>query len=136
MPLYTGERPGGSHGGGSFGGKNESEAGKATSDKAPTYSACKDRILRLTQDANGFAAGWFDINMQEIINTKYREVVNTLRYAKVARVKICIRNMELLNFDETRPIYLAQYASYFAVLEIKAESDGTAEVTLLKLEFN
>ena len=74
--------------------------------------------------------------MQEIINTKYREVVNTLRYAKVARVKIRIRNMELLNFDETRPIYLAQYASYFAVLEIKAESDGTAEVTLLKLEFN
>lgn len=136
VPMYTGERPGGSHSGGSFGGKNESEAGKAPSDKAPTYSACKDRILRLTQDANGFAAGWFDINMQEIINTKYREVVNTLRYAKVARVKIRIRNMELLNFDETRPIYLAQYASYFAVLEIKAESDGTAEVTLLKLEFN
>ena len=88
------------------------------------------------QDANGFATGWFDINMQEIINTKYREVVNTLRYAKVVSVKINIRNMELLNLDETIPVYLEQYASYFAVLEIKAESDGTAEVTLLKLEFN
>lgn len=133
VPMYTGERPNGFHSGGSFGG---GDGTKVASEKAPTYSACKDRILRLMQDANGFATGWFDINMQEIINTKYREVVNTLRYAKVVSVRINIRNMELLNFDETRPIYLAQYASYFAVLEIKAESDGTAEVTLLKLEFN
>ena len=133
VPMYTGERPNGFHSGGSFG---SVDGTKVASEKAPTYSACKDRILRLMQDANGFATGWFDINMQEIINTKYREVVNTLRYAKVVSVKINIRNMELLNLDETIPVYLEQYASYFAVLEIKAESDGTAEVTLLKLEFN
>jgi hypothetical protein len=44
-----------------------------------------------------------------------------------------LSDFELLNFDETIPVYLRQYGAYFAVLEIKSSKAGIAEVQMLKL---
>lgn len=108
----------------------------ATEDEGPEYSACTDRILRLGKDANGKAVGVFDINMQEIINEEYSDVITTLQNAKIVKETMRIRDVELLEFDETRPVFLAQYGAYFAVSEIKSDANGLAEVELLKLEIN
>ena len=75
----------------------------------------------------------FDINMQNIIDEKYAEVVQTLQNAKIVKEKMRIRDLELLDFDETKPIFLAQYGCYFAVTEIKADTNGLADVTMLQL---
>lgn len=105
----------------------------STTSTEPSYSACKDRILRLIDDGNGKAMGIFDIDMQAIIRDKYSTLTQALNNARVIKENIIISNIELLDFDECRPVYFAQYGAYFAVTEIKAGSNGTAEVTMLQL---
>lgn len=104
-----------------------------TTESEPSYSACTDRVLRLGEDSNGKATAYFDINMQQILNDKYREVMNTLQNAKVVTETVRMRDIELLNFDETEPIFLAQYGAFFAVNSIKSDANGLADVELLKL---
>lgn len=123
-----------STGHGTFGGgSSSSDTTTDTTDSQPSYSACKDRILRLAEDSNGLATGVFDINMQDVLDDKYRMLAMTLNNAHSITENIIISDIELLNFDETKPVYLAQYGAYFAVTEIKASSNGTAEVTMLQL---
>lgn len=110
---------------------NTTSTGKEA--KEASYNACKDRVLRLAKDRDGKAIAVFDINMQDILKDKYQHIVSSLQTAKVITEKMCIRDLELIDFDETRPIYLAQYGSYFAVTEIKAEDRGIAEVTMFQL---
>ena len=57
---------------------------------------------------------------------------NRLKF-QVIKDDVILSNVEILNFDETIPVYLAQHGGYFAVLDIKAMGDGKAEVTMLKL---
>lgn len=127
VPMYTK----GEDDGGNFNGQNGN-----TEKKDPSYSACKDRILRLTKDSKGKALAWFDINMQKIIDERYRNITDSLRRVKVVTEKVRIRDLELVSFDETKPVYLAQYGSYFAVIEIKADETGLADVTMLQLYLN
>lgn len=132
VPMWKSDSS--SSGGGHFGGGSTSTDSSTTTETSePSYSACKDRILRLADDGNGYATGVFDINMQEILDDKYRLLALTLINAHMITEKIIIRDVELLTFDETKPVYLAQYGAYFAVTEIKASSNGTAEVTMLQL---
>jgi hypothetical protein len=141
VPMYKEATSSGTGGNGTFGsGGSSSTTGSGTTttttatENGPEYSACTDRILRLGQDSEGNAVGMFDIYMQEIINAKYSEVFTTLQYAKIVKETMRIRDIELLEFDETKPIFLAQYGAYFAVNEIKSEATGLAEVEMLKLE--
>lgn len=99
----------------------------------PDYSACKDRIMRLKDDGKGNASGVFDISMQDIIDSKYINIINTLQKAKLVKVKVRLSDIQILNFNETVPVYLGQYGCYFAVTEIKSNDNGIAEVTMLKL---
>lgn len=105
-------------------------------DKERQYSACKDRIFKLKEDSNKNAVASFDFDMQEIIETKYKNLRTTLQKAKFITERVKIRDIELVDFDETKPIYLAQYGSYFAVVNIKSEGAGFADVTFLQLYFN
>lgn len=105
-------------------------------DKGRQYSTCKDRIFKLKEDSNKNAVASFDFDMQEIIETKYKNLCTTLQKAKFITERVKIRDIELVDFDETKPIYLAQYGSYFAVVNIKSEGAGFADVTFLQLYFN
>lgn len=129
VPMYT--KPESKKPDGEFGGGHEQ--GEA---KLPSYSACKDRILRLTKDEKGKAQAVFDINMQEIIESKYDRIVGSLRRMKLIKEKVRMRDIEVVGFDETTPVYLAQYGDYFAVLEIKSSENGIAEATMLQLNEN
>lgn len=117
-------------------GKDKDKKNNDKGKSAPSYNACKDRVLRLKKGDDGKAMAFFDINMQDIIDTKYRNIVDSLQQVKLITETIHIRDLELIRFDETKPIYLAQYGSYFAIIEIKAEETGLAEVTMLQLYYN
>lgn len=116
-------------------GEDTTDSSGNTVEGEPSYKACKDRILQLVEGSGGKAAGVFNIDMQTILNCKYVEVINTLQSAKVVKETMRIRDIELLELDETKPVYLAQYGNYFAIIEIKSEASGVAEVEMLKLEF-
>lgn len=115
---------------GSFGGEDEDSD---TESKEPTYKACKDRILRLVEGADGEAAGVFDISMTNIIADKYAPLTNALQNAKVIKANIRLTPYDIAELDESRPIYLKQYGSFFALLELKYSGKETTECTLLRL---
>ena len=119
VPMYTEKRN-----------ESDSSAGVEYS-----HSDCQPRVLRMVSDEKGKAQGVFDMNMQNILADKYAEVLMSLQNLKVIKESIRVSDVELLNFDETVPIYLAQYGRYFAVLEIKAAHNGFAEVTMLQMVF-
>lgn len=137
VPMYTAPDYSSDGEGGSFGAGRRDENGKdgktTTEEKKPSYNACKDRILRLTRGNDGKAVAVFDINMQEIIKDKYRHIAESLQNTKIVTETVRIRDLELIGFDETKPVYLAQYGSYFAITEIKADENGYAEVTMFQL---
>ena len=100
------------------------------------YKDVKDRVLCVTQDINHNATLLFDhMSLQEILNQKYEFVRQCLYNAVVIKDKVMMSNAELLEFDETKPVYLSQYGAYFAVTEIKVGNTGIADVTMLKLKF-
>lgn len=111
----------------------DSDGNTTTTENAPTYKACKDRILQLVDDGNGKAAGQFNIDMQQILDTSYHALTLTLQNIRVLKEKVILSDIDIMNFDETKPVYFKQYASYFAVTEIRAEQNGLAEVTMLLL---
>lgn len=133
VPMYDGITSG-STGGGHFGTTDrDGESTTTTEETEPSYSSCNSRILRMIGDSSVGASCIFDINMQNIIDDKYQNVVNTLRNTKMIKENVKMSDLELLNFDETKPVYLAQYGAYFAVIEIKSQSSGIAEATMLEL---
>lgn len=131
VPMYTEDSS--SSSGGQFGGGSSGSSSTTTEETEPSYSSCNSRVLRMTGESSDKASCIFDINMQNIIDEKYQNVVNTLRNTKMIKENVKMSDLELLNFDETKPVYLAQYGAYFAVIEIKSQSSGIAEATMLEL---
>lgn len=97
-----------------------------------TYEKCEPRVLRMVEE-DGKAKAVFDMGLQDILDDKYRCLSRSLNAMKVVKESIKIRDTELKDFDETVPVYLAQYGCYFAVLEMKVEDNGLAEVTMIQL---
>lgn len=129
VPMYTAADT--ENSGGGFG--TGTRPDDSTTSNEPSYSTCTDRILRVKADDNGYAVCYFDMNMQDIIDDKYKNVVETLRNTRMITENVRMSDLDLLNFDETKPVYLAQYGAYFAVIEIKSQSSGIAEATMLEL---
>ena len=103
--------------------------------KPPQYKACKDRIMQYKTDDDGCIRLYFNMALQNIIDAKHTVIRDALKEAKIITEKMRVRDVDLANFDETRPVYLAQYSAYFAVLEIRTDDNGLADVTMLKLNF-
>lgn len=95
---------------------------------------CEPRIMNLYRSANGNASLRFDIRMQDILDSKYKNLAASLQQAKVIKETMSLSDIEIMEFDETRPVYLAQYGAYFAVMEIETDEDGTSEVTMLEIK--
>lgn len=131
VPIYT-ERKSLS---GTFGGSNRDNAtSTSTEDAGGTYSACEPRIMNLSANSEGNAELNFNINLPQIFATKYAKLINAVTKAVVITEHVNLTDLEILNFDETVPVYFAQYGAYFAVLEIKVTSGGYSEVKMIKIE--
>ena len=101
--------------------------------KATKYKACKDRIVNLTKNDAGYAELAFDIDLQDIFDNKLEKLRKTVANPHHIVERFNLSDLEILNFDETKPVYLAQYGAYFAVLEIKTTNSGYCEVTMIEL---
>ena len=101
--------------------------------KATKYKACKDRIVNLTKNDAGYAELAFNINLQDIFDNKLEKLRKTVANPHHIVERFNLSDLEILNFDETKPVYLAQYGAYFAVLEIKTTNSGYCEVTMIEL---
>ena len=104
-----------------------------TRQAATKYKACKDRIVNLTKNNAGYAELAFNINLQDIFDNKLEKLRKTVANPHHIVERFNLSDLEILNFDETKPVYLAQYGAYFAVLEIKTTSSGYCEVTMIEL---
>lgn len=103
-----------------------------TTQVATKYKACKDRIVNLTNNS-GYAELAFNINLQDIFDNKLKKLRKTVANPHQITERFNLSDLEILNFDETKPVYLAQYGAYFAVLEVKTTSSGYCEVTMIEL---
>ena len=106
---------------------------KITTQRATKYKACKDRIVNLVKSDIGYAALAFNINLQSIFDNKLEKLRKTVANPHQITERFNLSDLEIMNFDETKPVYLAQYGAYFAVLEIKTTSSGYSEVTMIEL---
>ena len=75
----------------------------------------------------------FNMDLQKIIDEKYGIITSSLRNPKIIKDAFTLSDIEIMEFDETRPVYLAQYGAYFAVTEIQVNEDGTSDVTMFQL---
>lgn len=98
------------------------------------YKECQPRLMTLREDKEQAALS-FDIDLQKIFATKYDKLAKSLSRAHVITEYLYLSDLEIMNFDETIPVYLAQYGAYFAVLELKVTDNGYTEATMIQLEF-
>lgn len=102
--------------------------------QTPTkYKACKDRIVNLTKNDAGYAELAFNIDLQDIFDNKLEKLRKTVANPHHIVERFNLSDLEILEFDETKPVYLSQYGAYFAVTEIKTTSSGYCEVTMIEL---
>lgn len=104
-----------------------------TTQTATKYKACKDRIVNLTKNDAGYAELAFNIDLQDIFDNKLEKLRKTVANPHHIVERFNLSDLEILNFDETKPVYIAQYGAYFAVLEIKTTNSGYCEVTMIEL---
>ena len=104
-----------------------------TTQTATKYKACKDRIVNLKKNDSGYAALAFNIDLQDIFDNKLEKLRKTVANPHQITERFNLSDLEILKFDETKPVYLAQYGAYFAVLEIKTTNSGYCEVTMIEL---
>lgn len=98
------------------------------SSNVPQYATndVKPRIVRLASavfysgNTPSTIATFDGLNLQDIITTRYADVQNALAYTLVIKEKVRFSDIELKAFDETIPVYLAQYGAYFAATEIRS----------------
>lgn len=91
------------------------------------------RIMNIVTEDDGDIHLEFNMDLQKIIDEKYGIITSSLRNPKIIKDAFTLSDIEIMEFDETRPVYLAQYGAYFAVTEIQVNEDGTSEVTMFQL---
>lgn len=121
VPIFTGENRG------SFGGSDNGVEDEIT------LKPCEPRIMTVYKASSGVAALRFDIDMQEVINTQMTGMAASLADVRVIKERVRMSDVELAAFNESVPVYLRQYGSYFAVLTLESSGDGTAIATMLRL---
>lgn len=91
------------------------------------------RIMNIVTEDDGDIHLEFNMDLQKIIDEKYGIITSSLRNPKIIKDAFTLSDIEIMEFDETKPVYLAQYGAYFAVTEIQVNEDGTSDVTMFQL---
>lgn len=101
------------------------------------YSACQPRIMNIVSQISGAgvekAALKFNIDLNKIFDEKYETLRRTLRRPHVITEWLYLSNIEIMDFDETRPVYLKQYGQYFVVTKLSVQTDGKTEAEMIQL---
>lgn len=97
------------------------------------YQKIEARIVHLKEGPSGNVIACFDLNMQKIIDSSYARLQKSLDNARVIKENFVLSVLDIMDIDETIPVYLAQYGRYYAICEIKLNNNDVAEVTMLEL---
>lgn len=68
-----------------------------------------------------------------LLETSYQGIIQSVQQAHYITATFYLDAVTLQRVDFGYPIYIQQYASYFAIIEIKTKANNLAEVKLLKL---
>lgn len=98
----------------------------------PSFNKGEPKILTAYNLFNGNIALRFDIDVQKILDEKHPLLSSQNRFQQL-EVTVRMNDLDLLEYDETRAVYLAQKGAYYAVKELTAESNGMAKAKLIKL---
>lgn len=103
-----------------------------------TYKGCEPRIMEYSANSVGKAQLTFpsELDLQNVIDTKYNKLRDTLNEAKLITEKMKLTDGDIQDFNDAIPVYLSQYAAYFAVQEIKQTDQSIYSVTMLRLIIN
>lgn len=115
----------------SFGGRQT-----ATTQSTGTSSRVnvEPRLMGVVRDADGKAQLTFNIDLQGILDRKYKRYAGIIARPFVVTEWLYLRDVDILRLDESVPVYLAQYGAYFAVLELKVNADGYTEAKMIKIK--
>lgn len=91
------------------------------------------RLMGVVRDAEGKAQLTFNIDLQGILDGKYARYAGIIARPYVVTERFYLRDMDILRFDESVPVYLAQYGAYFAVLQLNVSADGYTEAEMIKI---
>lgn len=101
------------------------------------YAACEPRVMNIVGkvDASGVerAALTFNIDLNKTFKEKYGTLTRALRRPNFITEWLYLSNVEIMGFDETKPVYLKQYGQYFIVTRMSVQSDGKTEAEMIQL---
>lgn len=118
--------------GGTFMGGSQTATTQSTGTSSRVY--VEPRLMGVVEDANGKAQLTFNIDLQGILDGKYKRYAGIIARPYVVTEWLYLRDVDILRFDESVPVYLAQYGAYFAVLELKVNADGYTEAKMIKIK--
>lgn len=120
----------------------ELQNGNVTFDVTTTRKFVKTepRLLELREDGDIDAQGneipylgfWPALYLQNIINSRYRLYQSIIREPLVVTVELNLSVVDLATLDYTKPIYIARYGCYFAIVELQYSGELT-KAKLIKL---
>lgn len=98
---------------------------------ATEYNECEPRLMSI-EDKNGSASLAFNINLASIYKERFERIRSAIEHPIIIKEHISLKAVDLITFNESRPVYLRQYNQYYAVMEMQTDGETTT-ATLLQL---
>lgn len=103
-------------------------------DGKPELQSVEPRIL-IEKDVDGYSTGTFDgLHWNTLIGEYYNTYQNAVKSPVVVSELVRLDELSLRDLDVAKPVYLRQYGRYYAIVELKAPSNGVCECKLLQLD--
>lgn len=93
----------------------------------------KAHVLRNVETQEGYYLSRGYLSWEYLLQKYYQGIIQSIQQAHYITATFYLDAPTLQGLDFRYPIYLSQYASYFAIIEIKTKANNLAEVKLLKL---
>lgn len=93
----------------------------------------KAHVLRNVETQEGYYLSRGYLSWEYLLQKYYQGIIQSIQQAHYITATFYLDAPTLQRVDFRYPIYLSQYASYFAIIEIKTKANNLAEVKLLKL---
>lgn len=76
---------------------------------------------------------FYPLRWEELIRQHYASYQEVVRQPKVIKELVLLSAPELAVLDLLKPVYIRQYGSYFAIVNVKTKENNICEVELLKI---
>lgn len=76
---------------------------------------------------------FYPLRWEELIQQHYASYQEVVRQPKVIKELVLLSAPELAVLDLLKPVYIRQYGSYFAIVNVKTKENNISEVELLKI---